>query len=189
MTNVITQYLAPLSLIPILVACQSKQVSQSTAPKPGITTAPIDSTLLPPNFLYSFFISGGGIDDKPSDTWTIDTTGTMAVHTTKRTAAGKFRTLNGVAALDPPDADTLRMLIRIGKLYAIDSNDVTQQCAGDEHYFVKIVPIGTKTFANLSFDACAADYNLLLQPQRKYFRMLIDWWERMRVKYRPNAPE
>jgi hypothetical protein len=82
--------------------------------------------------------------------------------------------------------DTLRMLIHTGKLYAIDSVNLNQQCAGDEHYILKVLPYAPLPNLSASFDACAADYNLLLEPQRRYFRMFIDWWERMRVKYRPN---
>ncbi len=163
------------------------------APKEGGNVskpvAPPPQNGLPPHFKFSFFISATGLPDKPADSWTMDTTGMIDIRTAVRDSRQNYQNLNAMAALDPPDMDTLRMLIREGKLYAIDSLDVTQQCAGDEHYFVKIVPLTARlSAANLSFDACAGDYNLLLQPQRLYFRDFLDWWERMRVKYRPVMP-
>ena len=102
---------------------------------------------------------------------------------------GKYQDQNAMAGLEPRDMDSLRMFIRIGKLYAIDSGALNQQCAGDEHFILRIVPFAPLSALNASFDACAADYNLLLEPQRRYFRMFIDWWDRMRVKYRPNSLE
>ena len=113
----------------------------------------------------------------------------MGVHTTHRTAKGDWQTLNGLAALDPPDIDTLRMLVFTGKLYEIDSTDLTQKCGDDELYNFSIVPLEGRKPVRLQVSACATDYNLLLEPQRRYFRMLVDWFERMRIKYRPVQPE
>jgi hypothetical protein len=170
-----------LLLTVVLASCQSKQAAKSGADTTHAATPAI--------FKFSMYISGGGLHDKPLDSWTIDTNGTISIHTTQRVAQGKYDDLNAMASLDPKDIDSLRMLIRTGKLYAIDSADLNQQCAGDEHYILKILPYAALPNLSASFDACAADYNLLLEPQRRYFRMFIDWWERMRVKYRPNKLE
>ena len=151
-------------------------------PKPAISQ-PL------PRLKFSMYISGSGIHYKPFDSFTIDTNGMMGVHTMHRTAKGDWRSLNGLASLDPPDMDTLRMLIFQGKLYEIDSSDVTQQCPADEIYNLNIVPLEGRKPVRLQFNECATDYNLLLEPQRRYFRMLVDWFERMRIKYRPNQPE
>ncbi len=168
----------------VLASCQSKQAAKS-----GADTTHAATPAMPPIFKFSMYISGSGLHNKPLDSWTIDTNGTITIHTTQRVSQGKFDDLNAMASLDPKDMDTLRMLLRTGKLYAIDSADLNQQCAGDEHYILKILPLAALPYLSASFDACAADYNLLLEPQRRYFRMFIDWWERMRVKYRPNRLE
>jgi hypothetical protein len=173
-----------LLLTTVLASCQSKQAEKSSA---DTTHAATPAT--PAIFKFSMYISGSGSHDKPLDSWTIDTNGMISIHTTQRVAQGKFDELNALASLDPKDMDTLRILIRTGKLYAIDSVNLNQQCAGDEHYILKILPYAALPNLSASFDACAADYNLLLEPQRRYFRMFIDWWERMRVKYRPNRLE
>ena len=139
---------------------------------------------------FSFHISGSGLTDKGKalDSWTMDTNHMMGVHTTERGSDGKFHTINALAELEPKDFDTLYNLILNGKLYALDSSDLTQQCAGDELYQLDIVPLASIKPVRLQFSACDTDYNLLLQPQRKYFSMLIEWFERMRVKYRPAQP-
>jgi hypothetical protein len=175
-----------------LASCASRPAEKSAAPIPIASSAQPQNPL-EKNFKFSFFISASGTDDidtgtTPFDSWTMDTTGSMNVRTSRRIAGRNFQNLNAMAQLDPLDRDSLRLLIREGKLFAIDSLDVTQQCTGNEHYFVKIVPLLAMQPVSLSFDACAADYNLLLEPQRRYFRKLIDWWERMRVKYRPIQP-
>ncbi|HET6399916.1 MAG TPA: hypothetical protein VFH95_00805 [Candidatus Kapabacteria bacterium] len=174
-------------------SCAARQVEKSTVPHAVAATATPENSL-PKNFKFSLFISANGDEEVtdtgtiPSDSWTLDTSGSVNVRTSRRTAGQNFQNLNALAQLDLPDMDSLRSLIRIGKLYALDSSDLTQQCAGDEHYIVRIVPLLTIKPVSLSFDACAADYNLLLQPQRRYFRRFMDWWERMRVKYRPVQP-
>ena len=115
----------------------------------------------------------------------MDTTGTTTIHTSRRVSQANYQEQSALAVLDPPDMDSLRMFIQTGRLYAIDSSNLNQQCAGDEHYVLKIIPLAALPNLSASFDACAADYNLLLEPQRRYFHAFIDWWERMRVKYRP----
>ncbi len=171
-----------------LASCQSKQATKSSVDT-TLAAKREPANVLPANFKFSLYIAATGLNAKPIDSWTLDTTGTITIHTSRQTSHGKYQDLNAIAALDPPDADSLRMLIRMGKLYAIDSNDLNQQCAGDEHYILKIVPLAATPVLEVSFDACAADYNLLLEPQRRYFRKFIDWWERMRVKYRPVQAE
>jgi hypothetical protein len=179
-----------LFLLLLLVSCQSKQVAKSGSDNGQAAIAKSQPTnALPVNFKFSLYISAAGLNDKPLDSWTIDTNGTIAIHTSRRISRGKYQDQNAVATLDPQDLDSLRMLIRMGKLYSIDSNNLNQQCAGDEHYIVEIVPLAALPNLSVSFDACAADYNLLIEPQRRYFRLFIDWWERMRVKYRPNKLE
>ncbi len=115
----------------------------------------------------------------------MDTTGTTTIRTSQQVSRGNYAEQSALAVLDPPDMDSLRMFIQTGKLYTIDSSNLNQQCAGDEHYILKIIPLAALPNLSASFDACAADYNLLLEPQRHYFRAFLDWWERMRVKYRP----
>ncbi|MFI5202715.1 MAG: hypothetical protein ACHQNE_10040 [Candidatus Kapaibacterium sp.] len=182
-----------LLLAVAFASCATRQAEKSTPSHAVAATAPSENPL-PKNFKFSFFISASGDESVtdtgtiPFDTWTLDTTGSMNVRTSRRTSGLNFQNLNALAQLDPPDMDSLRSLIRMGKLYALDSSDLTQQCMGDEHFIVRIVPLLTMKPVSLSFDACAADYNLLLQPQRRYFRKFIDWWERMRVKYRPVQP-
>jgi hypothetical protein len=174
-----------LILSVVLVSCQSKQAAKSVADVSRTVPAGVPANSSLANFKFSMYISATGLNDKPLDSWTIDTTGTVSIHTSRRISRGKYQDQDAMAALDPQDFDTLRMLIRMGKLYSIDSNNLNQQCAGDEHYIVKIVPLVALPNLSVSFDACAADYNLLLEPERRYFRTFIDWWERMRVKYRP----
>jgi hypothetical protein len=175
----------------VLASCASKQAEKSTPSHAPASVTPQNP--LPKDFKFSFFISGSGDESvtdtgtKPFDVWTLDTNGYMNVRTSRRTEK-TFQNLNAMAQLDPPDMDSLRLLIRNGKLYALDSSDLTQQCMSDEHYIVKIVPLLAIKPVSLSFDACATDYNLLLAPQRQYFRKFIEWWERMRVKYRPEQP-
>ena len=166
-----------------LASCGQKPIVKET-PKPALVAdAPFEK--------FSFRMSASGIPStgKPYDMWVMDTNHNMGVHTTKRGSNGKYHEINALAQLDPPDYDTLRQLIVKGKLYLIDSSDVTQACAGDELYQVDIVPLAAIKPVRLAFSACAKDYNLLLQPQREYFAALIDWFERMRVKYRPDQPE
>jgi hypothetical protein len=179
-----------LFITAFLVSCQSKQAEKSVADSTKAANMnPQPKNALPVNFKFSLYISGTGQNNKPPDAWTIDTAGIMNIHTSRRMAQGKYQDQNAMAGLDPRDMDSLRMFIRIGKLYTIDSSDLNQQCAGDEHYILRIVPFAATSSLSASFDACAADYNLLLEPQRRYFRIFIDWWERMRTKYRPNVVE
>jgi len=170
-----------------LVACQSSQTTKSNMPdtvKPRLAL-----NAIPADFKFSLFISGGGDKNGAIDSWTLDTNGIMSVHTSIRKAVGKYQSLKALAGLDSVDMDTLRMLIWKGKLQTLDSTDITQQCAGDEHFLMRIVPLSTEMPVTLSFDACATDYNLLIGQQRRYFKKFMDWWGRMRVKYRPSQPE
>ena len=182
-----------LLLAVAFASCATRQAEKSAALHPAAVVARPKNPL-PTDFKFSLFISASGDEEVtdtgtiPFDAWTLDTTGNMNVRTSHRTTGLNFQNVNALAQLDSPDLDSLRLLIRDGKLYALDSMDLTQQCAGDEHFIVRIIPLLAMKPVNLSFDACAADYNLLLQPQRRYFRKFIDWWERMRIKYRPIQP-
>jgi hypothetical protein len=172
-----------------ITACQSNSVTKQSVKTIAKADTVRQHPVPLPWFKFSVYISGSGLNNKPFDSFTIDTNGVMGVHTTRRTALGKWDAVSGVAQLDAPDFDTLRLLVLRGKLYEIDSSDMTEQCAGDEEYNINIVPLIGRKPVRLVIAACAADYNLLLEPQRLYFRKLIDWFERMRVKYRPARPE
>ncbi|MHB8392249.1 MAG: hypothetical protein ACYDBH_22170 [Acidobacteriaceae bacterium] len=181
-------FLTPL----FLASCESKRVTKSAEQHPA-PAAPQNP--LPVNFKFSLFLSGSGDEllsdtgTKPFDSWTMDTSGEMNVRVSRRTQGTHFDNLNAMATLDPPDMDTLRLLIRNGHLFQLDSADLTQQCMNNEHYTLRLAVLSA-TFppVSLSFDACATDYNLLLEPQRQYFKRFMDWWERMRIKYRPGTP-
>ena len=179
----------------VAISCSSKIATKtssdyslrSASVSQGLSSeTPAPST---PPFKFSFRISGSGLGPKPYDSFLMDTNHQMGVHTAKRGADGKFRPINALAALDPQDFDTLQQMIVKGKLFLIDSNDVTEVCPEDELYQVDIVPLAATKPVRLAFSTCATDYNLLLQPERTYFRKLIEWFERMRVKYRPVQPE
>lgn len=167
----------------LFASCASKPIIKETPKAAPVKDAPFEK--------FSFRISGSGIPSqgKPYDVWLMDTNHSMGVHTTNRGANGKFRTINALAQLDAPDYDSLRQMIVKGKLYEIDSTDLTQVCAEEELYQVDIVPLAAMKPVRLAFSACAREYNLLLQPQRQYFARLMDWFERMRIKYRPEQPE
>ncbi|MDP4199706.1 MAG: hypothetical protein Q8922_03785 [Bacteroidota bacterium] len=168
-----------------LVSCSSKTVTRTSNDQTSRTSTAAAKA----PFKFSFRISGSGLENKPYDMLLMDTNHMMGVHTTKRGKDGKFHTINALAQLEPADFDTLQQLIIKGRLYAIDSADVTQVCPEDELYQMDIVPLAEIKPVRLDFSACAADYNLLLQPERTYFRRIIDWFERIRVKYRPEQPE
>ncbi len=188
------RYRGLLLLLLGLASCESEQASKSTGPP--VHPAPpssVSQNPLPQSFKFSFYISGSGNEDvsdtgtKPYDSWTLDTTGELNVRVSRRISLQNHATQSGLAALDRPDMDSLRFFIRQGHLFEIDSSNLNQQCASVEHYTVRIVPLEADVKpVGLSFDACATDYNLLLQPQRRYFKRFIEWWERMRVKYRPG---
>ena len=183
----------------VAISCSSKiatktsvnDSSRSVGASQGTSRGSSGETPAPstPPFKFSFRISGSGLGPKPYDSFLMDTNHQMGVHTAKRGADGKFRPINALAALDPQDFDTLQQMIVKGKLFLIDSNDVTEVCPEDELYQVDIVPLAATKPVRLAFSTCATDYNLLLQPERTYFRKLIEWFERMRVKYRPVQPE
>ncbi len=177
-----------LTFLVFLASCQSNSTLKGSS-SAVVAKAALASDVTTPDFKFSFFASGSGLNYKPFDSFTMDTTGMMTVHTSRKVAPGKFDELHALAQLDAPDFDTLKMLISKGKLYEIDSTDLTQVCPEDEMYHIAIVPLVGHQPIRLAFYTCAGDYNLLLQPQRKYFRLLLDWWERMRVKYRPTEPE
>jgi len=169
----------------LFIGCSGSQPTKTAATDTTKTPSQPDYT----KFKFSFFISGSGGSGKVMDSWTMDTNGFTAVHTVHKTAKGDFRNIDALAQLDPPDYDSLQMMVYRGKLAEIDQADVTQQCPGDELFNFGIVPLHQSKPLSISFQACAGDYNLLLNPQRQYFRMLLDWWERMRVKYRPVQAE
>ncbi len=174
-------------LVVCIASCQSKVAEQRRSSSD--TLLPAKAAVSPANFKFSLHISGSGMRQKPFDAFTMDTNGMMTVLVSRRLPTGKFQDLHAMAQIEPRDYDTLRMIVMKGNLFEIDSSDVTQVCAESELYHLDIVPLHGKKASILSFSGCAADYNLLLEPQRKYFRMLIDWWERMRPKYRPSLPE
>jgi hypothetical protein len=177
-----------LSVASVLsVGCSSSQPTKTTASDTVKASKPSEPDYS--GYKFSFFISASGSPTKAMDSWTMDTNGMMSVHTAHKTAKGDYRNIDALAQLDPPDYDTLRMMVIRGKLSEIDPKDLTEQCPGDELYKLGIVPLHQGTPLGINFSACAGDYNLLLNPQRKYFRMLLDWWERMRVKYRPVQAE
>ena len=118
----------------------------------------------------------------------MDTTGLMTVKAVTPDSPGHWSTVNALAQLDQPDYDSLSTMIQKGRLWAIDSTDIDQQCAGDELYNIMIVPTNDTVHLHTTFQSCAQDYNLLLEPQRTQFKRLVQWFERMRVKYRPIQP-
>ncbi len=170
-----------------LVSCASKQTEKSSGNSTVTKEAVKDRDPLPPDFKFSFYISGTGTASEPADSWTMDTTGTMTVRTNQIVSGAKHE-VKALAVLDPVDFDSLRMLIRFGKLYAIDSADLNEQCGSDEYYVLRLIPLTPVHYVSATFDSCAVDYNLLLEPERDYLPKFIGWWERMRKKYRPNIP-
>lgn len=167
-----------------MLSCSSEKSEKSNTELSKPTPKPTDP--LAGNFKLSLYISANATTVKPADSWVMDTTGTIIINTSGRPGRSTLLSQNAVATLDPPDMDSLRLLIRNGKLYGIDSADLTEKCGSAEYYTIRIVPLAPVPYLSVTMDSCAADYNLLLEPQRKYFRQFIDWWERMRVKYRPN---
>src|SRR5690348_14161763 len=108
------------ALLPLaLAACQSNQASKTLPSQTPAAVATAENPL-PPNFKFSFYISGTGDEDvsdtgtKPYDSWTMDTTGEMNVRVSRRTARANFDNQSGLAALDKPDMDSLRFFIRTG---------------------------------------------------------------------------
>lgn len=172
-----------LLCVTAFVACSGGR--QTAAVKPS---GPDSSRVTPAPFQFSFYISGSGGATKPQDSWTIDTSGLMAVKTLVPVSAGHWNTVNAMAELDPPDRDSLVAMITKGKLWAVDSTDIDQQCADDEIFAVIIAPLSEPRQFHATFHSCAQDYNLLLEPQRTQFKRLMVWFERMRVKYRPSQP-
>lgn len=169
----------------ILTGCAARNPSTTT----GTVADSVKSThRLPERIRFSFYMSGSGGPKKPSDSWTMDTTGLMAVKAITPDSPGHWSTVNALAQLDPPDYDSLEMFVRKGKLWTIDSSDIDQQCPGDELYNIIIAPMTDTVHLRATFHACAQEYNLLLEPQRTQFVRLIQWFERMRVKYRPVQP-
>jgi hypothetical protein len=172
-----------------LVLCAAIGASCSSSHKATtVEPAKTDSVKVTVPFRFSFYISGSGGGSKPQDSWTIDTAGMMAVKTLIPTSPGNWNTVNALAELDPPDRDSLVGMIRTGKLWTIDSADIDQQCAGDEIFAIVIAPLSESRQFHATFQSCAQDYNLLLEPQRTQFKRLMSWFERMRVKYRPSQP-
>jgi hypothetical protein len=167
----------------VLVSCQSGQTTKSSLSDSSVSKAAQNA--IPADFKFSLFISGDGTKDGMADSWTLDTNGMMTVNASVLASPGKYKSLRGMAGLDQRDMDTLRMLIWKGKLLSLDSADLTQQCGGDELIRLRIVPLSVAPPVTLSFDACASDFNLLTGQQRIYFRKFMDWWGRMRAKYRP----
>jgi hypothetical protein len=163
-------------------------IAACSSTKPTASANRPDSTVTERPLVFSFFISGSGGGSKAQDSWTLDTAGMMAVHTLTPTAPGKWNTVNAMAELDPPDRDSLVHFIRTGRLWTVDSTDIDQQCAGDELFAMIIAVLGEPHQLHATFHSCAQDYNLLLEPQRTEFKRLMEWWERMRVKYRPIQP-
>jgi hypothetical protein len=182
---------AILSIVFVGILCTGLTSCSSKNATTNVTTTPVAPIEKAPFEKFSFRISGSGITSqgKPYDSWIMDTNHMMGVHTQKRGSNGKFRNINGLAELDAPDYDSLRQLILKGKLYTIDSSDLTQVCADDELYQLDIVPLAAIKPVRLAFGTCSKDYNLLLEPQRAYFAKLLDWFEQKRVKYRPDQPE
>jgi hypothetical protein len=179
--------------VTLFVLISSAILFGACASKPAITETPKPAPALVPAAAFekfSFRISASGIPSKaiPYDSWVMDTNQMMGVHTSNRDAKGQFQTVNAIAQLDPPDYDTLRMFIMSGHLYEIDSSDVTSVCPESELFQIDIVPLAAIKPVRLAFSECAKDYNLLLQPQRRYFSMLLEWFGRMRTKYRPVQP-
>lgn len=176
-----------LSSALLLAGCAAKQAATTSSTS---ATTVVKTSSSEPNWKFSFRMSGSGLTNvKPFDLFIMDTNHIMGVHTSRRVGQAKFKEVTALAELEPIDFDTLRQLILKGKLYQIDSTDLTQQCPEDELYQVDIVPLAAIKPVRLAFSACATDYNLLLQPEREYFAKLVAWFERMRVKYRPNQPD
>jgi hypothetical protein len=166
-----------------LAACASKPVQKETPKAVPVPDAPFEK--------FSFRISASGIPSKdlPYDMWVMDTNRSMGVHTAKRMKDGKYKPINALAVIDPPDYDSLRDMIVKGKLYEIDSTDVTEVCPEAELYQLDIVPLAAMKPVRIAFSGCAKEYNLLVQPQREYLARLLDWFDRMRKKYRPDQPD
>lgn len=173
----------PVLFVSVILGCStSRQTTTSAA-----SSKDSEASHLSP-FVFSFFLSGSGGGTKPQDSWTLDTAGMMVVKALTPTSPGNWNTVNAMAELDPPDRDSLVHFIRTGKLWDVDSVDIDQQCAGDELYAIIIAVANQPHQLHATFHSCAQDYNLLLEPQRAQFKGLMQWWERMRVKYRPLQP-
>jgi hypothetical protein len=174
----------------VLSGCNSTSSTLKPTTPDSLTAATTGKTADTP-FHFSFFFSGSGGGNKPQDSFKMDTNGLMAIKTVAKSSKGTWRTINALAMLEPPDMDTLIQMIRKGNLTTIDPMDIGQLCTPDELYVLDIIPTPSTSPHSLvaQFNGCAADYNLLLGDQRVYFRKIVDWFERMRVKYRPEQPE
>jgi hypothetical protein len=175
-----------LLLLGAIVGCSTTRTATTT--DHGRPDTARSASPKPARFVFSFYLSGSGGGEKPQDSWTIDTAGLMSIKAVTMDKPGHWNSINGMAFLDVADRDTLVSILQKGKLWLIDSTDINEQCAGDELYNIIIAVPDQPKHLHATFQECAADYNLLLEPQRAEFKHLIEWFARMRVKYRPAAP-
>lgn len=120
----------------------------------------------------------------------LDSSGQMTYITRARISGEEFSALTGMAFLEDQDYTKLESIVNRGRLTSIDSSDLGIKCPQGQGEFMSLVlrtTAMTKT-VNLTFDECATDYNLLLEPQRTAFAELIDWFRAARNKYRPYKP-
>jgi hypothetical protein len=164
-------------------------VAGCSTSRPTTKVKPTDTVIkVEPRVVFGF--TSSGIGDRPSDAIRLDSTGQMTYTTRSRISGDEFKSVTGMAFLEPEDYSQLVSIIKRGNLAMIDESDVGIKCPqgqGEMMSLVMRMTDQTKT-VNLTFDECALEYNLLLEHQRTAFKELINWFNFARSKYRPYKP-
>ncbi len=177
-----------------LASCASQKPVVTVSPTPTHSMAAPPAAAVAPAPVFTFYISGSGTDKKRSDTYKMDTARMMDVGTARKRKDGTWQPLTAIAYIEPKDYDSLVKILITYNLFTLDQADLVSNCIGVEMYKLSIWRMDSlgKPAAKgvrAEFSDCTLDYNLLLEPQRTGLKRLIEWFDYMRPRYRPNEPE
>ena len=164
----------------ILLSCGQSAKTQSEVKYESKAITPI----IPVGYEIYFLASRTSIN--PPDEITLDSNGQMVVISQQLMQDGTWKKPKGLAKLEPEDKAVLDSIISEDILYTISEEDVLPPCSGGADYIIKIDRKDRNRIFSLKANTCAIDENTLSGRQRAVFRKLIELFESMRVKYRPQ---
>ncbi len=122
----------------------------------------------------------------PPDEFTIDTNGQMVIVSQQLMQDGKWKKPKGLAMIEEPEKAILDSLVADELLYSIPAEDVQPPCSDGGDYSIIVVRKDKKLNFSLKTNTCAINENTLSGRQRVILKRLLQLFESMRVKYRPQ---
>jgi hypothetical protein len=155
------------------------------------TTKATQPAIVPHNTApaYNVYYYASSTLTLPNDEFTIDSTAYVIYTSQQKMKTGEWKSPKGFSYLDPEDKDTLYQILSDTSLFSIRSEDVSPECPDGSEVRLKIIRSDVPRTLFINSNTCSLEFNTLSGTQKKQFKRLIAYMEKIRKNYRPSYSE